>query len=61
MREVSLDCFLTLCAIGLFIIEIFTITPVIIGFLRFRCILKFPFVYSLIIAMCVRKVCFINS
>jgi hypothetical protein len=58
IKEVSLDCFLTLFAIALLIIEIFTTAPVIIGFLRFRCFVKFPFIYALIMALCTRKVIF---
>jgi hypothetical protein len=54
--EVAIDCFLTLLAIGLFIIEIFSAMPIIIGFLRFRCFMKFPFAYSLMVSHCQKRV-----
>ena len=54
--EVAIDCFLTLLAIGLFIIEIFSAMPIIIGFLRFRCFIKFPFAYSLMVSHCQKRV-----
>lgn len=53
--EVAIDCFLTLLAIGLFIIEIFSAMPIIIGFLRFRCFMKFPFAYSLMVSHCQKR------
>ena len=56
MREVGVDSILTVISIGLYIIEFFTVQPVIKGFVRLRCVLKFPFAYSLLSANFSKKV-----
>ena len=52
LKEVSIDSSLTLFAIALFVISIFTRSLLIFGFLRMRCIFKFPYVYMVIISNC---------
>jgi hypothetical protein len=55
--HVSSDCLLTLLAIGLLIVEAFSSSPVFVGFLRLRCLLKLPFSLALLRTACHNKVC----
>jgi hypothetical protein len=55
-KEVSLDCLMLLIIIALFIIEAFCQNPVLAGFLRLRCLLRFPFMYILVFTSCGKKV-----
>jgi hypothetical protein len=56
MRDVVADSLLLCVAICLFVIEFFTFQPIIKGFLRLRCVLKLPFMYSLLVANFAKKV-----
>ncbi len=56
MRDVVVDSMLLCIAICLFVIEFFTVQPIIKGFLRLRCVLKLPFMYCLLLANFAKKV-----
>jgi len=48
MRDTGFDMIIILLQVALFIIEIYCQNPILVGFLRLRCILRIPFLVSLI-------------
>ena len=56
LKEIGFDSVINLVIIALFVIEIFCTNPVLVGFLRLRCILRFPLIFMLVTQHCNRKV-----
>lgn len=56
LRHLNADFFIIIIQIALFIIEVFSSNPVVVGFLRLRCILRFPFLYMMLVRHCYIKV-----
>ena len=58
---VCLDGFLTLMALFFFVVELFAVKQVVIGFLRCRCFAKVPMAYSIMFVRCAKSVRLIRA
>jgi hypothetical protein len=57
---VACDTVLSLLAVALFVVEVACTSPVVVGFLRLRCLLKLPQAYHILLANCLKKVATLN-